>query len=317
METLAYLHLELSYDAPTDTTDVFCLESLQLFEWLKQQKLATHARIYLLSLVAMSLVLGTAGEALAQKILRLGDRGSEVTFIQDRLRELGYFNRSSTGIFGEQTRDAVIQFQQDSGLFADGIVGPRTEAALLGSERRTASQPFNASPYSPLLPTPYPPPPTTTDEPITFGTPISTNVSRVLERGDRGPEVTKLQQELRRRGFSPGRIDGVYGSQTERAVRDFQRVNGLLVDGVAGQDTLTALGILPGSESTNRYVVVVPGDRNTLNRVNQVLQEKADLRESRRGSYVNAGAFPDRDSAESRSFLLRARGFDARVVYLR
>jgi peptidoglycan hydrolase-like protein with peptidoglycan-binding domain len=121
---------------------------------------------------------------------------------------------------------------------------------------------------------------------------------------------------LRGDGYNPGAIDGIFGLQTERAVRQFQRANNLSVDGVAGRETLTALGLGSGSPG-NSYVVVVPvRNDDTLREVRAVVGfANADLAESGRGRYVNAGAFRDRDSAESLSFRLRSRGLDARVAY--
>ena len=61
---------------------------------------------------------------------KVGSRGSEVTAIQTRLKELGYFNDKIDGIFGSRTKAAVIAFQRDRGLTADGIAGKNTLAAL-------------------------------------------------------------------------------------------------------------------------------------------------------------------------------------------
>ena len=58
-----------------------------------------------------------------------------------------------------------------------------------------------------------------------------------------GPLVRQLQQRLTADGFGTGGIDGVFGRQTDTAVRAFQKSKGLAVDGVAGHDTLAALGI--------------------------------------------------------------------------
>ena len=136
----------------------------------------------------------------------------------------------------------------------------------------------------------------------------------LLQRGDSGPEVRRLQERLRREGYNPGAIDGEFGPQTERAVRQFQRANNLYVDGVAGRETLTALGIGSGSPR-NSYVVVVPiRSEDTLSEVQQYIP-RATPRNSKRGEYVDAGAFNNRNEAESRSYDLRSRGFDARVVY--
>ncbi len=66
-------------------------------------------------------------------MLRLGSRGSEVSTLQQELKNRGYFTYPRiTGYFGPITRDAVIRFQRDNGLLVDGIVGPQTRNALYG-----------------------------------------------------------------------------------------------------------------------------------------------------------------------------------------
>lgn len=64
-----------------------------------------------------------------------------------------------------------------------------------------------------------------------------------LKFGSTGPEVIKLQQRLRDKGFNPGAIDGDFGENTQAAVRAFQRAVGLKDDGIVGIKTLTALGL--------------------------------------------------------------------------
>jgi hypothetical protein len=68
--------------------------------------------------------------------------------------------------------------------------------------------------------------------------------SGVLTVGSRGPGVAALQSAL---GVG---ATGYYGSVTRRAVLRFQRSRGLLVDGVAGPQTLGALGLSPASNRT-------------------------------------------------------------------
>lgn len=69
--------------------------------------------------------------------------------------------------------------------------------------------------------------------------------------GSRGDEVIQIQTRLKRWGYYNGAIDGVYGQGTYQAVRRFQANNGLAVDGVAGKQTLAALGLPTGSTSSN------------------------------------------------------------------
>jgi peptidoglycan L-alanyl-D-glutamate endopeptidase CwlK len=66
-----------------------------------------------------------------------------------------------------------------------------------------------------------------------------------LKPGATGPEVKKLQKKLKALGCNPGRIDGAYGPVTMAAVRAFQRSRGLPADGIAGPQTLAALGSQP------------------------------------------------------------------------
>ncbi|MGL5079893.1 MAG: peptidoglycan-binding domain-containing protein [Microcoleaceae cyanobacterium] len=64
---------------------------------------------------------------------------------------------------------------------------------------------------------------------------------RVLERGNEGEQVRGLQQRLSSSGFDPGRVDSVFGSQTEQAVREFQASKGLEVTGLVDRATWRAL----------------------------------------------------------------------------
>jgi peptidoglycan L-alanyl-D-glutamate endopeptidase CwlK len=66
-----------------------------------------------------------------------------------------------------------------------------------------------------------------------------------LKEGSSGPEVTKLQQWLKDKGFDPGAIDGRFGPGTEAAVIAFQRSEGLVADGIAVRGTLAMLAGAP------------------------------------------------------------------------
>lgn len=62
-----------------------------------------------------------------------------------------------------------------------------------------------------------------------------------LRKGSRGRYVRNLQQVLNALGYNSGTVDGIFGTQTRKAVRNFQRAAGLVVDGVAGPATKAAL----------------------------------------------------------------------------
>ena len=76
----------------------------------------------------------------------------------------------------------------------------------------------------------------------------------VVAWGDKGDQVTLIQQKLKQYGYFSGTVDGVFGKQTYDAVVWFQRRNGLKVDGVVGESTAAALGVtLAGSVSAASY----------------------------------------------------------------
>lgn len=81
------------------------------------------------------------------------------------------------------------------------------------------------------------------NEYATTQTELRQTVSRY---GDRSDEVRKIQQRLKDWGYFDGDVTGYYGVQTEQAVMDFQRKHGLTPSGVAGPDTLAAIGLPSG-----------------------------------------------------------------------
>lgn len=79
---------------------------------------------------------------------------------------------------------------------------------------------------------------------------ICQNIDRqeVLSKiGSSGKEVTAIQQALKERGLFYDDVTGYYGTKTQAAVRKFQKQKGLTVDGIAGPQTLSALGISVGT----------------------------------------------------------------------
>lgn len=69
--------------------------------------------------------------------------------------------------------------------------------------------------------------------------------------GSQGDEVIQIQTRLKNWGYYTGAIDGIYGTGTFNAVKKFQQKNGLTVDGVAGSQTLAALGLPTGKTQSN------------------------------------------------------------------
>jgi peptidoglycan hydrolase-like protein with peptidoglycan-binding domain len=223
--------------------------------------------------------------------LNEGDAGPEVSELQRKLQQLGYFRGNPTGYFGTVTTEAVVLFQRDNQLTPSGIADAQTLAKLSGA---TGSS-----------------------------NPRCSRNSGYICLGENSSRVSTVQQRLRELGFFTDEITGYYGATTRNAVAQFQRDAGMYPTGNVdfstwqrlglSTDNLTAIQNPAKPAAVNRYVVVVPIRRaDTLPRVRNYLP-KAFAAKSRLGNYVNAGAFRDRSEAEQHSQYLRELGFDARV----
>ncbi len=91
--------------------------------------------------------------------------------------------------------------------------------------------------------------------------------------GSSGEEVKQIQSKLKSWGFYSGSIDGVYGSKTVEAVKAFQRKNGLTADGVAGEKTLSALGIQSSSGGSGGGTVTA--NNSNLNLLSKLIYGEA------------------------------------------
>lgn len=79
---------------------------------------------------------------------------------------------------------------------------------------------------------------------IVTGKSSNGTVARATVRyGNRGADVTYLQQQLNAKGYNVGSVDGIYGNKTLAAVKAFQSDNGLVVDGIVGSNTWAKLMI--------------------------------------------------------------------------
>ena len=154
----------------------------------------------------------SAAAAAAQPTVYSGSRGESVKTLQEKLNAKGYNAGSVDGIFGKNTRAAVMAFQNANGLAADGIVGKLTWAKLYDT---TAALPAAST---------------------------AAGTQPMVYRGSRGDAVRRLQELLHKKGFDCGAVDGIFGSKTYAAVAAFQKANGLSADGIAGPLTWGKLG---------------------------------------------------------------------------
>jgi N-acetylmuramoyl-L-alanine amidase len=145
------------------------------------------------------------------RVLRRGDAGEDVAEIRSMLMSLGLLRTEGetdgSVPFDEEVERAVRGFQQRRGLITDGVVGPATYQVLRGATFHLGSRPLA----------------------YLFSSPVH------------GDDVFTLQDRLTELGYDAGRPDGLFGSRTEQALRNFQRDYGLVVDGICGSATVRAL----------------------------------------------------------------------------
>ena len=134
------------------------------------------------------------------------------------------------------------------GTTSQGVVGqPQATFAVFGP---TAEPPISTP--QPATAVPVTPTPAPTAEP--------TYVS--LKNGDRNDQVKALQQALIALGYLEGDADGIFGKNTETAVKAFQKENGLTDDGIAGAQTQSALFRLYSATSAAQSAAVATADPN-------------------------------------------------------
>jgi len=89
-----------------------------------------NVSIFLIAILLFSVLSLTSSEVAFGQTLSWGSQGEDVTLMQTRLKNWGFYDGPISGTFGALTYDAVVLFQKRNGLAADGIVGPQTRAAL-------------------------------------------------------------------------------------------------------------------------------------------------------------------------------------------
>jgi len=146
------------------------------------------------------------------QLLRRGNVGPAVAEVQAALIGLGLLPErpptpAAASTYDEATEHAVRLFQQRRGLSVDGLVGPETYSAITAARFRLGDRLLSLSAAHLFV----------------------------------GDDVAALQDRLLELGFDAGRVDGVFGTRTEAALRSFQREYGLLADGSCGPSTLRAL----------------------------------------------------------------------------
>lgn len=164
-----------------------------------------------------------------EKVLKKGSRGSSVKILQYYLCFLNYFNLklpyvAVDGIFGDETRDAVLAFQSLYGLDVDGIVGRDTWDMIQNAYAGVlTSLPDEYRSYSSLL---YP--------------------GYIITTGASGKVVEQLQTYLKtiaanNPSIPDVTVDGYYGEETKKAVLAVQKLEGIEQNGQVGVLTWNAI----------------------------------------------------------------------------
>ena len=146
-------------------------------------------------------------------VLQEGDSGNEVKALQEALIELGFLTGTADGKFGSATKNAVIQLQLKNDYPTTGIVDANLQAFLYSGKPKNSSG---------------------TATSVKAVSPAS---GASIKKGNSGDAVGELQILLKELGYYKGDITFTYDTATQKAVRSFQKKNGLTADGVAGQAT--------------------------------------------------------------------------------
>lgn len=243
---------------PTPTPDTWQSSDQSTWEDWAQGSLptATPRRAATAAPDAQSWATSTEDYNAGYPVLRMGSTGSDVSDLQARLIELGYYAGSIDGRYAADTHTAVVEFQTRNGLTADGIAGRQTQDLLYSGSAvpKYVSATDNSDGY--LL----------------------------LKEGASGLEVRKLQGRLAELGYYAGGVDGIYSEATTDAVKAFQRNNGLSGDGQAGAQTQTKLYSASARYANNPVATADPEQARSLslgmtgNDVYALQQRLIDLR---------------------------------------
>lgn len=176
----------------------------------------------LVLLTTLILVWATSALAVERyQVIMYGDRDAYVLRLQKELYARGYLKEEPTGYFGDATFDALMRYQSRNDLEADGIAGIETQKKIYGKNYEAI--PSSRDVYSGA-----------TNE-------KASDSFDSLRLESKGSDVKKVQIRLKELGYFKEDATSFFGEVTEKAVKAFQKNNGLSQDGVVGKKTFNLL----------------------------------------------------------------------------
>ena len=213
--------------------------------------------------------------------IKKGTTGKDAKRVKDKLLQLGYLKSSTTNKIGEEASDAIKEFQRDNKLEDDGVVGQITWFKLF--------PPNYPAPDGKIENTKPVEPEKKEDETVTIQMPT---LKKNLKDGSRGDEVKAVQERLNQLGYDAGEADGIFGSKTRKAVKDFQKENKLEVDGIVGKLTLVALfknKIEEPKKEEENFVITIDIPKNIGSKAAKAIaQDLQNVSEIRRNIVLTA-----------------------------
>ena len=158
--------------------------------------------------------------------------------LQVVLKNYGYYTSKIDGDFGPASNKALKEFQSSNNLVSDGILGKNTCKTLNNMEN------------------------------VVKKTIKATNSINTNSQQAKSTDIINVQKRLSELGFYSGEVDGINGSRTKIAIKNFQSRAGLTTDGIIGPKTLSAL-----EKGEDSYVTIDNSKNNTNNSGIMILQK--------------------------------------------
>ena len=167
-----------------------------------------------------------------QIVGRVQGHNPRVWEIQKILKDAHYYGGSIDGIIGRETREAIKEFQLDSGLTSTGQIDQATYTALIREKEKLASpQQVNSARTMEELPK------SDSQAVSVSGEENKLERDSISYQTKKQSRTKQIQIALKNSGLYSGEIDGKMGPQTKKAIKAFQKSKDIEADGVVGRKT--------------------------------------------------------------------------------